>query len=503
MAKYGDMASVEFDVADLRRMLRKSKEAFIEYFLGDILGDHPVEDFHLAIFDRFTDMSVPRDACALPRDHAKTTYLRLAYVYLAAFYPVEFFICMGPEKGAASHTMQAIWSMISSPEYTDVFGAVNCAVFRPSDGYIQATATWWDENDEPHEKLLIIKAQGAQQQVRGMNIFGLRPQFVGCDDIEDEDAVRTVEGYHKFKTWFDNTFMRAVSREPGLNKVAQIGNLVGQKTLLNDNLTDPDWRSIRLGILRRNGKPLWANEYSLESIKHGFNAAKRRGQLAGWFGELMNMPINLETSLINYEKIHYSPVRNPADGRDYRSFITVDPAGDGVHSDEAAIVLHTLDPDGFEPQVTEYVHARAMTPAMIVEEVKKLAIRWNCSVIGCEAVQLQKVFLSYFELSFLTDGMVGYEFVPILIGRAHKTSRLKVFASAVETGEYTLAEGDWDLVNQFLQFDTRKDNNLDDLIDASSMGLYMLENHMFDIMNHRAGHQVNMHAAPIPGSTNI
>lgn len=503
MNDLGEFASVEIDVAELRAMLRQSKEFFIEYFIGDALGDHPVEDFHLMIFDRFTDMRYPRDVAALPRDHAKTTYLRLSYAYLAAFSPLEFFVCMGPEKGAASHSMQVVWSYISSPEYQNVFGEVTCEIFRPSEGFIQGSCTWWDEAGEPHKKLLIIKAQGAQQQVRGMNIFGLRPQFVGCDDIETEDDIRTEEGYFKFKSWFDNTFMRAVSRQTGMNKVAQIGNLVGYKTLLNDNLQDPDWRSIRLGILRRNGQPLWASRFSLESIKADFAAAKRRGQLAGWFAELMNMPINLETSLINYEKIKYTPVRNPADGSEYHSFITIDPAGDGATSDEAAIVLHTLDPATLTPQITEYVHARAMTPAIMVEEIKKLCLRWNCSVIGCEAVMLQKVFLSYFELSFLSDSMVGYQFVPIMVGRKHKTARLKVWASAVENGEYTLAAGDWDIVNQLLQFDIRKDNNLDDLIDASSMGLYMLENYKYDILTHRAGTQIDQCLTPTPGDTSI
>lgn len=500
--KDAEFSSAEVTIPEFRQMLRASKELFIEYFLGDELGEHPVEDFHLLVFDRFTDLKQPRDVAALPRDHAKTTYLRLAYVYVAAFTEMEFFVPMGPTKEAASHSMMVILNYLRSPEFEDIFGPIEISIMRPSEGYIEGKMTWYDEQDEPHEKMLILKAQGAQQQVRGMNVYGLRPQYVGCDDIEGEDDVRTQEGYLKFKTWFDNTFMRAVSKEDGLNKVVQIGNLVGYQTLLNDNLLDPDWRSIRLGILRANGKPLWSTRFSLESIKKDFVAAKRRGQLGGWFGELMNMPINLATSLVNYEKIHFSPVRNPASGVEYKSFITIDPAGDSADSDEAAIVLHTLDPL-MVPQVTEYVHARGMTPAMMVEEIKKLCLRWNCYVIGCESVQLQKVFLNYFELAFQMDNMLNYEFVPIKVGRTHKTARLKVFASAIETGEWTLTEGDWDLVQQMITFDVRKENNLDDLIDAASMGQYMLDNHMIDIMKSRAGNQVDVVAEYIPGATNI
>lgn len=493
---------VETSIVEFRKMLRASKEMFIEYFLADELGNAPVVDFHLMVFDRFTDLSVPRDVAALPRDHAKTTYLRLAYAYLIAFSPLEFFVPMGPTKDSAAFTMQVVWSIISSTEYTQVFGPVEVSTMRPSEGLIQGKCFWYDENDVQREKLLIIKAQGAQQQVRGMNIFGLRPQFVGCDDIEDEEAVRTEEGYLKFKTWFDNTFMRAVSKEKGKNKVAQIGNLVATRTLLNDNLNDPDWRSVRLGILRMNGQPLWPGYNTLESIKKDFLSAQRRGQLSGWFGELMNMPLNLANSLVNYEKIAFSPVRNPADGITYLSFITIDPAGDGEASDEFAIVLHTIDPIGV-PQVTEYVHARGMKPAQAVEEIKRLCFRWDCHVIGCESVQLQKVFLDYFKLSFEVDGLQDYQFVPIMLSGRHKTARLRVFASALETGEYTLAEGDWDMLNQLLQFDVRIENNLDDLIDAGAMGLIMLRDYRTEIMDQKVG-QLTVPMPPAqPGSTNI
>lgn len=490
----------EVSVSTFRRMLRASKELFIEYFAGDVLGEHPVEDFHLMIFDRFTDMSVARDVAALPRDHAKTTYLRLAFVYIAVFTDLEFFVPMGPTKDSAAFSMQVIWNYMNSPEFEDIFGPVEVMIMRPSEGFIKAKMSWFDEDDVERHKLFIIKAQGAEQQVRGMNIDGLRPQYVGCDDIEDEIAVRTEEGYLKFKTWFDNTFMRAVSKEPGRNKVAQIGNLVGYRTLLNDNLTDPDWRSIRLGILRANGQPLWPNKNSLETIKKDFLYAKRRGQLAGWFGELMNMPLNLANALVNYEKITFSPVRNPADGKDYKAFITIDPAGDGVNSDEAAIVLHTIDAIGL-PQVSEYVHARGMSPDVMAEEVKKLCLRWDCHVIGCESVQLQKVFLNYFELSFKVDNMLDYVFVPIPVAKMHKTARLRVWASALETGEYSLAEGDWDLVQQLLTFDVRKDNNLDDLIDAASMGLKMLELYQLEIMDQKVGQMVDNVPAPVTTSS--
>lgn len=482
-----NFASAELDPAELRTLLQFSDEFFIEYFLGDQIGDTDgVQDFHLITFARFTDMSFPRDVAALPRDHAKTTYLRLAILKLIYFSRVQFFVYMGATHGAAASSISVIRNYLLSDEAMIAFGAPQFTVDRPSEGHVEFWVQAYRENGEPYRKFIILKALGVGQALRGMNLYNMRPQFVGCDDIEDETAVKTEEGYLKLKSWFDNTFMRAVSRQRGLNKVAQIGNLIGLQTLLNDNINDPDWRAMRLGILRRNGEPLWPSRFSKAEIKLDLMRAKRRKQLSSWFGELMNMPLNMETALIDYDAISYTPRRHPGDGVKYRTFITIDPAISRQDSgDDAAIVLHTIDPAGV-PQVTEYIYGQMGVDGMI-DAVKQLCLKWDCHVIGCESVQLQVILLDLLRLHFSVDGMMDYDFVPISVGRAHKTARLKVWAASLTEGDYTLAADDWDVVQQLINFDVRKDNNKDDLIDGCSMGQYMIANYIDLMMQDRAG----------------
>lgn len=480
-------ALAEVDLAEFQQILRKSYEAFIEFALPDeIERNGGVEDFHLLVFSRFVDMAQPRDVAALPRDHAKTTYLRLAFVYLILFSPLQFFVYMSATHSAAAASLTVIWNYLNDENFIDVFGGPVPIVNRPSEGHIEFYVHWIDETGVRRRKLVILKALGAQQALRGMNVHNLRPQYVGCDDIEDETAVKTQEGYIKFLAWFDNTFMRAVSREPGMNKVAQIGNLIGLQTLLNDNINDSDWRSMRLGVVRRNGQPLWVKRFPLAEIKRDLEAARRRKQLSAWFGEMMNMPLNVENALIDYDNIPWTPRRHPADGHVYHSFITVDPAiSDKETADEAAVVLHTIDEAGV-PQITEYVHYIGMTPDKMAIEIRQLCEKWNCYTVGVESVQLQRVLLYFFELEFATHGMHGFHFVPIEVGRSFKTARLVTFAAALVNKEYTLAEGDWNFSMQLLQFDRRKTNNKDDLIDAGSMGLYMLKNYPHLIYADRA-----------------
>jgi len=486
-----NLSIVELDPVDFRALLRASKEAFLEFFLAEeMVGENGVPDFHLLVFNRFTDLTVRKDVAALPREHAKTTLLRLAMVYLIYFSPVQFFVYLSSAHHIAVPSLESIWARLWSDDALQIFGPPETLKERIAQGHIELNITAYDEEMRPYNKLVILKALGAGQALRGMNEHNLRPQYVAADDIEDETAVKTEEGYLKLKGWSDNTLGRAVARTPGRSKIAQIGNLIGLKTLLNDNVNDPDWRSIRLGIIRSNGQPLWPDSFSLEFIRNDFLSARRRGQLSAWFGELMNMPLNTENALIPYDQITTSPLRNPdEEGRAYRSFITIDPAiSKKASADECAIVLHTLDEAGI-PQVTEYVHQQGMDPSDMAREIMDMADRWNCRVVGCEAVQLQVVLLSYFEIAFAMDNRHGFEFVPIHVGQQHKTARLRTWAAALRDGEYTLAENDWDVIQQLVQFDVRRDNNSDDLIDACSMGLYMLSNYADLIFAERAGTQ--------------
>lgn len=484
---YDAVGLAELDPDELRQLLQFSDEFFIEYFLSEeIEPDQQVEDFHLLVFGRFTDLSVRKEVAALPREHAKTTYLRLAILKLIYFSPIQFFVYMSATHAGAASSIESIWNRVISEQGQLAFGLPEIQRERLSEGHIEFWVTAYRPNGNKYQKLIIIKALGVGQTLRGMNIHNMRPEYVACDDIEDEAAIKTPEGYAKLKHWFDNTFMRAVSRKKGRSKIAQIGNLIGLQTLLNDNITDPEWRSMRLGVLRSNGKPLWAAQWSIAEIKADLARAKRRGSLSAWFGEMMNMPYNIENALIPYEKIFFTPQRHPADGNKYKCFITIDPAISAKTSaDECAIVLHTIDEIGV-PQCSEYVCQIGMDPAVMSEIVLELCLKWNCWVIGCESVQLQVVLIHYFRLAFETQGLFGYDFVPIEIGQTHKTARLRTWASAVQDKEYSIPEDDWGIVQQLINFDVRKTNNKDDLIDSCSMGLYMLKYYSDMIFSNRA-----------------
>jgi hypothetical protein len=482
-----ELVDVEVSSHDLRMMYRGTVELFMEHYLAEEINpEDDVQDFHILCFKRFVDLrGSKKDVIALPRGHAKTTYLRLAFVYLILYSPLQFFIYLSATHTAAAASLQVIWDYLLSDETDTVFGGpIQITKAAPGDGWYEFTILWYDAQGVSREKHVILRALGQGQTLRGMNLRRLRPQFAGVDDVEDETAVTTDAGYEKMKSWFDNTFMRAMAR-PRF-KVVQIGNLIAQKTLLNDNLLDPTWRSMRLGVLRADGTPLWPFLWPIQAIKEDFENAVRRGQSGAWMGEMMNLPYNIENGLITPDKITYTERRHHADGNTYHSFITVDPAiSKDDSADDCAIVLHTINGFG-QGQQTAYVYRRGMAPEDMFDEIVNLADMFGTIYVGVESVALQRVLLDMFKLLAQLAGRSSLQFVPIPVGRTHKTARLRAYAGLLAKGETSLPAGDADITGQLISFDTRRTNNRDDLIDACSMYQYMVDTHLQEIMDHRA-----------------
>ena len=241
---------------------------------------------------------------------------------------------------------------------------------------------------------------------------------------------------------------------------------------------------MRIGALRPDGTPLWPWLWPIEKLARDMLEYIEEGQLSSWFGEMMNMPVNIETGLVDPDRIKYTPRRTPQDIIDHAdgySYITVDPAvSQQSWADEAAVVLHTVVSG--VPQVTEYIHAKGLGEEGMIKAIMSLVDRWpGTYVVGVESVALQQVLLVYFQLYTEIRGY-NLHFVPILGSRTSKTPRLRVFGQALMSGEYSLAEGDLDLINQLLSFDTSKTNNLDDLIDGASMGMEMIKEYWHPIV---------------------
>jgi hypothetical protein len=67
-------------------------------------------------------------------------------------------------------------------------------------------------------------------------------------------------------------------------------------------------------------------------------------------------------------------------------------------------------------------------------------------------------------------------------GKRSKYARIASWVGYLRSHEYCLTKSDLTTTNQLLAYDSAKKQNDDDLIDAESYGVYMIENHLSEIM---------------------
>lgn len=465
-----DTAQVSINRADVINALRKDPEFFIQFFLQDELT-FPVPEFHKTIFIKMTSPDVKRFVCAIPRDHAKTTLAKLAVVWLFLFSPYRFIIYVSNTHTIAKEAVTDIRTFILSENFAQVFGRPEIIVDRQGDGIIKFKIII-----DGKEKVCILRAIGAQQQVRGINIDNQRPQCAVVDDLEDNDNIATEPLFMKLKKWFYGPFLKCLDKFD--NKLIQLGNMISNRQLLKENCESKRWHSMKYGCLLSNGQPLWADAWSLDKLKADFNEYLEKGMLDVWFAEMMNMPLAGGRGLIRADKLFYVPKVHPADVE--YGCITVDLAiSDKTWAHRTAVVVHVWCGEFWQP--AEYFMDYAVDPIQLLDIIIALCFKWRVHVVGIESVAYQAALQSVFTYICQMRGIDWIKFKELyFVGR--KVQRLAAWAGMIKKKEYGLPEGDFPFTEQLLSFDPKVRDNDDDLIDAASFILQMTDEYIFEIM---------------------
>lgn len=459
------IAAVQADPADVKRALKSDGEFFIHFFLGDELTV-PVPDFHLTIFHKMTDENIELFSCAIPRDHAKTTLAKLTCVWYFLFSRYRFVIYVSNTNPIAKEACEDIINFMKTENFRSLYGDIEFLTENASRGI-------W--KFKIGQKTCILKALGALQQVRGLNIDNQRPQVAIVDDLEEAEAIEEEKNFIKLKKWFYGTFRKALDKFK--HKIIQIGNMVANRCILKENLESPYWQSMRYGCLLSNGQPLWPDAWPIPKLKKDFNEYLKAGMIDVWFAEMMNTPIAGGRGLIKADEIKYAPIVEP--NMINYGFITVDPAiSKEKWAHRAAVVVHGWIDDHWQP--VDYHLEKGLDPIKIFEQIIFFATKWNVNVVGIESVQFQAACKPVFEFLCMTRGILNMKFHNLYyVGQ--KSQRLSTWAGMIRDGSYKLTEGDFSIVEQLLFYDATKKENDDDLIDAASYGPQMIQFHIVEI----------------------
>ena len=465
---------VQMNVSEVRFSLEHDEEFFIQFFLGDELT-LAVPKFHIDVFHLMTSTAVRLCAFAIPRDHAKTTLAKLACVKYWLFSQYQFIMYLTNVSATAVAACKDIIGFIESDNFRSIYGKAVFDTKQEGVGFYRFTLTLPNNKGGYYEKKCILRALGAGQSVRGVNIGHRRPQLAIVDDLEDIENISTEDLYIKLKRWFYGTFRKCLDKKD--HKIIHIGNMIANRCMLKEHCESEYWFSRRYGCLLADGKSLWPDAWPIDKLKADFNEYLKAGMIDVWFTEMMNLPIGAGRGLIRATEINYVPCPEPPDIQ--YGFITVDLAISRENwAHKTVVAVHGWT--GLEWVICQVDGGVGIDPINLFDIIIEMAFKWRVTVVGVENTAYQASLQYVFPYLCMVKNIEGIEFVE-LHAHMRKTQRLVGWCAMLRDKQYAIPEGDFIITEQLLAYDPKLKENDDDYIDACAHGPQMIDNYSAEI----------------------
>ncbi len=449
---------------------------FLSFYLGEELTLE-VPTFHEEIWGELVDMvqkvSEPgfivghlHKLFAVPREHAKSTLIKLAVILFMRYSPLAFTLYVSKTNTVAMNALKDVVKWFKSPQEVDLYG-------EPIVEKANETESIWIlliGLPSGHKKRIILKAIGQGQQVRGTLIDNKRPELILLDDIEDLDTADGGVQQSKLDEWTLGSLLKATARR---SVRIFIGNMVRSTTLLARLAKESEWNPTVFGALVRDKatqelKALWDGRWTVKDLLEDYRKYRRIGMGHVWESEMMNLSqdVLLTQSLSG---ITLFPDPNPEDIT--AGFLALDPAfGQEAWHDNSAISAHVRVKGIDLPIQVASVEGR-WTEGQVLDELLNLSYYWNIRTWVIESVAAQKLLLSLFRLLLIERQIKPEVFLmlPVLAGKESKASRIVAYRQAVGAGSYLLSESQIDVKLRLEEYSPDTKDH-DDLCDSSAYG---------------------------------
>jgi len=456
--------------AEIIKRLEEDGEFFIDFFLHSELTS-PVPFFHYGeIWPLLTNTAMQRVLLAIPRDHAKTTLSKLAVVWYFLFTNHRFCVYLSNTNSIAKNACKDIVAYLRSSNFEALYGKVHWIKESETD------SLWHFEIPMPDGRIkrCILRAVGAGQQMRGINIDNQRPDIAVVDDVEDNENTDSELLQKKLDKWIFGPFIKALARR---KKIIWLGNMLQKTSLLARLAMRPNWNPVVFGCMIKDSvtgllKPLWPERWPMDELIEDFQEYKDLGLVESWMCEMMNMPGHGVDGFTS-EQVNFQPI--PGADEVLATWLVLDPAfGENATNDDSSWTVHVLPKDG-PPMVVEHWTGKCNEHELF-EHGFRLAQKWQAWVWGIESVAAQRVLIPFFRL-LLAGKLLNHqaELVPLMAGAGDsKVSRIRAWVALMAKGEYAIYEGAVEIVTQMLDYSMKKKSNKDDLIDSCAYGPQML-----------------------------
>lgn len=233
---------------------------FAHIYLGHYI-QHQTPDFHWEIYRDLSDDSISFIEILGFRGSAKSTIASLALPLWASVTGKRSFVILISDSfpQAKIHIANIIHELEVNELLKEDFG--------PFEGKDE-----WQAVSVILKNKTRILARSRGQKVRGLRHLQHRPDLVVCDDIENIEAVRTIDQRNKTEEWFLSDVVPAVDSDRG--KLVVIGSLLHTDSLiarLKKQIQIEKTGKIQEYPMIVDGDSLWKTRFDkaeVERIKH-------------------------------------------------------------------------------------------------------------------------------------------------------------------------------------------------------------------------------------------
>lgn len=337
---------------------------FGRYFFPHIIkGTDDVPEAHL---DLIHELSEPRDSAIIfPRGFAKSTWEKIDTIHDIVYKLEPVILYISTTLSDAGLHFESIKAEL---EGNDLLRLVYGNLVPPD----SLTGRKWTNKHFETTNGVNVVARGASKG-RGVNIKNQRPTKIICDDVEDDDQVRSVLRRNKLNRWLYETIFPSKDKKRGRIK------LIG--TVLHRSCELLKFYHAHGGIYRQaieNGKSIWPKYWTLEDlfkIRDGYTDAAGK-QVKGigtraFNQEYMNNPTSDEMANFPAEYIDAHVYSALPVMVNKRVVIYMDPmGGQKSTSDEYAISVLVYSEKDPHRYLTEQKAGRATQLQQAAEFIK-------------------------------------------------------------------------------------------------------------------------------------
>lgn len=263
--------------------------AFVEYYFPHYASTKPAK-FHKEAAKRVLKSPRYRGAEVWARGHAKSISFNVFIpMWLKAKKELKTMVLVGKSEDNAQEQLSDLQAEFTSNQrYNNDFGEQ----YKIGD---------WQEGRFTTADGCAFYARGRGQSPRGLRKRQNRPDYIICDDIDDDELCENPKRVRKLVKWILEALFPTM--DAGRGRFIIVGNLISKNSAMAAMMQNQAVSVSVVNARDKEGNPTWAEKYS----KAELDEVERFQGYSSFQKEYMNNPI-VEGTVFKNDWIRYKPI---------------------------------------------------------------------------------------------------------------------------------------------------------------------------------------------------